>query len=144
MNCEEYQQQVSKLLDSALEKTKSPELFSHLGVCEECREFFTATMRIRAAMLSAPPLSIPAQMETGHRLLESEQSRTVNSVPPAAFASTPGSLQARLSRFRAAVVVGLLVLISGLCWTEAVRNQPTERDESVQQLGQPEMPNHQP
>ncbi len=63
MNCEEYQPQVSKLLDNALEKGATADLFSHLGECDACRVFFGTSMRLRQAMQSAPPMQVPESVD---------------------------------------------------------------------------------
>ena len=63
MNCEEYQQQVSRLLDNALGKEKMADLFRHLGECEECRVFFGTSMQLRQAMRSAVPMQVPESVD---------------------------------------------------------------------------------
>ena len=63
MSCDEYQQEISKLLDNMLDKKETPGVFTHLGGCEECRDFFSSTVRIQRAMRAAATVSIPAQLD---------------------------------------------------------------------------------
>ena len=50
MNCRDYQQMISKLVDLELKATVSSELFEHLGKCAECREFFDTLMKLTAEL----------------------------------------------------------------------------------------------
>ena len=63
MSCEEFQQQISKLLDNVLDKKETPGVFTHLSGCEECREFFGSTMQIRKALQRTSSLPMPEKID---------------------------------------------------------------------------------
>ena len=109
MSCEEYQQQVSKLLDNALEKGKTADVFSHLGICEKCREFFESTMYIRLAMRTAESLPISAAMDTKVLQFAVAQSGRAHDHGPVQRFGQHRSLRSRISTFALLIMVTLFV-----------------------------------
>lgn len=109
MNCEEYQLQVSKLLDNALEKSKTPELFSHLGGCDRCREFFESTMHIRLAMRSAESLPMSAAMDTKVLQFAVIQSGRAHDRGAVQRLGQHPSLRSRISTFALLIMVTLFI-----------------------------------
>lgn len=109
MNCEEYQQQVSKLLDNALEKEKRADVFSHLGICEKCREFFESTMQIRLAMRSAAALPMSTAMDTEVLQLALTHGPQAPDRGPVQRLSEHRSLRSRISTFALLIMVTLFI-----------------------------------
>ena len=109
MNCEEYQQQVSKLLDNALERTKTPDVFNHLSTCEGCREFFDSTMRIRRAIQSAAPLPMSEAMDADVLRHAMAQSQWAHDRGPVQRLSQHRSLLSRISTFALLIMVTLFI-----------------------------------
>jgi len=109
MNCEEYQLQVSKLLDNALEKEKRADVFSHLGICERCREFFESTMHIRLAMRSAESLPMSAAMDTKVMQFAVTQSGRAHDRGAVQWLGQHRSLRSRISTFALLIMVTLFV-----------------------------------
>ncbi|HAL55127.1 MAG TPA: hypothetical protein DCP63_01290 [Bacteroidetes bacterium] len=56
MKCEEHELRISKLADNELADHVTPELFTHLAGCSDCRTFFRFTLRLRFDLHNAPPL----------------------------------------------------------------------------------------
>ena len=56
MKCDEYQEQVSALIDAELGDRSSPLLFEHLAGCVDCRSFLDSALQLRHLMyLGASP-----------------------------------------------------------------------------------------
>ena len=50
MTCEEYEIRIGKLLDDELSPTDSAGVFSHLAICQDCRRWFHANLRLSAEL----------------------------------------------------------------------------------------------
>lgn len=50
MNCPDYEQRISRLLDGELPSGESGGVFVHLSACEACREFFHALQSLDGAL----------------------------------------------------------------------------------------------
>jgi predicted anti-sigma-YlaC factor YlaD len=109
MNCDEYQQQVSKLLDNAHEKGKAADVFSHLGVCESCREFFESTMQIRLAMRSAGPLPMSEAMDVELLQKAPFENRRIRDRGAIQRLGQHRSLRSRISTFALLIMVTLFI-----------------------------------
>ena len=133
MNCEEYQQLVSKLLDNALEKEKRAAVFSHLGICEKCREFFESAMQIRRAMQSAAPLPMSAVMDADVLQLAMAQSRQAPDREPVQRLSQHRPLRSRISTFALLLMVTLFI---GLLFSVNIE-KPSQAEQIPQGQVQP-------
>lgn len=58
MTHDEYQQQISQLIDGELGEQFQPALFVHLGTCAECRRFLNSTLTLRSSLSSAAQIAI--------------------------------------------------------------------------------------
>ena len=56
MTHDDYQEQISQLIDGELGEKAQPELFAHLGTCRDCRSFLNSALTLRSnlATLSTP------------------------------------------------------------------------------------------
>ena len=63
MNCEQYQQQVSRMFDGLLEPSAQPALFDHLSKCNDCRRFFSSVNQIRIGFRSLAPITVPKRVD---------------------------------------------------------------------------------
>ncbi len=63
ITCEEYEEQISQLIDHELGESSAPILFDHLAECTGCRRFLNTTLRIRSGLLEQGPISAPAQLD---------------------------------------------------------------------------------
>jgi predicted anti-sigma-YlaC factor YlaD len=133
MNCEEYQQLVSKLLDNALEKENMADVFSHLGTCERCREFFGSTMHLRQAMRGATPLTTSATMDADLLRRAMVQSRQAPDREPVHGSTHHRSLRSRLSTFALLIMVTLFI---GLLFSVNIE-KPNQAESIPQELAQP-------
>ena len=59
MTCEEYQARISRLLDGELSSEQSPEVFTHLGTCRECRSFYHRLQNLNASLEQVRQVGIP-------------------------------------------------------------------------------------
>ncbi len=50
MSCDDYQKNFSKLMDNELGEAECASLFTHMGTCPQCREFFRTSMQIESEM----------------------------------------------------------------------------------------------
>jgi predicted anti-sigma-YlaC factor YlaD len=140
MICGEYQQQISKLLDNALEKSETAQLFAHLGGCAECRQFFELTLRIRRAILAGPRVTLPEK-------LSEPPVRT--SVAAASYASdrhlaSEGRPRRALAGIRTGALLVLLTLIAGLFWSTAISTRSEQPSDYGLEANGPQIPNWQP
>jgi predicted anti-sigma-YlaC factor YlaD len=133
MNCEEYQKQVSKLLDNALEKERMADVFNHLGICERCREFFESTMHLRQAMRSAAPLAMSATMDADVLQLAMTQSCQAPDRGPAQRLGRHHSLRSRISTFALLLMVTFFI---GLLFSIKI-DMPGQAEPIPQELVQP-------
>jgi anti-sigma factor RsiW len=58
MTCDDYQENVSQLLDGELLIGEEPALFRHLGDCDSCRTFLKAVLQLRHALLVSQPVRV--------------------------------------------------------------------------------------
>lgn len=133
MSCEEYQQQVSKLLDNALEKSKAPEVFGHLGGCERCRDFFESTMHIRLAMRSAGSLPMSTAMDAKVLQFAVAQSGGADDRGPVQRLGQHRSLRSRISTLALLIMVTLFI---GLLFSVNI-DKPSQAEPVPQELVQP-------
>jgi predicted anti-sigma-YlaC factor YlaD len=105
MNCEQYEEQISLLLDGELDISGESGLFGHLGMCKQCREYLKNIISLRNVLAQAPPMSVPVSLDK--RVL-SDHSLTKAITPYANFIRH--YTNARYS-FRA---VGLAIIVSAL------------------------------
>lgn len=76
MTCEQYQMQIGQLLENELRGEESSTVFAHLGACSECRDFFHASLQVRAELMNAEPITAPDELDDRMRasgLIPAEQ-----------------------------------------------------------------------
>lgn len=69
MNCEQYQEHISRLLDDELAREQTAAVFRHLAECAECRSFFFSVQEIRHALLADPGFPENILRSENHRAL---------------------------------------------------------------------------
>jgi len=62
MTHDQYQEQISRLIDNDLRGEDSSPLFTHLASCQECREFIHSSLKLRSG-LAADLLITPARVD---------------------------------------------------------------------------------
>jgi predicted anti-sigma-YlaC factor YlaD len=102
MNCRDYQQMISKLVDLELKATASGEVFEHLGQCAQCREFLETTMKLTAELDNIGMLAELAEAAGNHRPFVGART----SVP--SFGQHR-SLRSRISTFALLIMVTLFI-----------------------------------
>jgi predicted anti-sigma-YlaC factor YlaD len=60
MNCESHQLMISKLSDGELPPEECALIFTHLGICASCREFYAQLQRLQRALSRERETGIPA------------------------------------------------------------------------------------
>ena len=108
MNCEEYGLRVSRLLDNTLEKSSLPDVFAHLGVCDQCRQFFQSALEIRRTLHEAPPLPMSEAMDEGVARFMTVQALSSAEDAPVRFA--PRGYSPRFSTRTFLLAILLLVI----------------------------------
>ncbi|MBI3110773.1 MAG: zf-HC2 domain-containing protein [Ignavibacteriales bacterium] len=76
MTCEQYQMQIAQLFDNELRGEESSTVFAHLGACSECRDFFQASLQVRAELMNAETITAPDELDDrmrGAGLIPTEQ-----------------------------------------------------------------------
>jgi len=76
MTCEQYQMQIGQLLDNELRGEESSTVFAHLGACFACRDFFHASLQVRAELMNAETVTAPDELDDRMRaagLIPTEQ-----------------------------------------------------------------------
>jgi anti-sigma factor RsiW len=63
MKCDEYEEQVSALIDNELADQESEMLFVHLGECATCRATLRSTLELRANLKEDVPLLAPKELD---------------------------------------------------------------------------------
>jgi predicted anti-sigma-YlaC factor YlaD len=102
MNCADYQQMISRLVDLELKAAASAELFEHLGKCAECREFLDTMMKLTAELdkVGTPPELSEA---TGN------QHPYVGASAPVPRIGRHRSLRSRISTFALLIMLTLFI-----------------------------------
>lgn len=62
MTHDQFQEQISRLLDNDLREEESTTLFTHMASCLECQEFLRSCLRLRSG-LAADSLPVPASTD---------------------------------------------------------------------------------
>lgn len=63
MNCEEYQLNLSRHLDSDLTDGEAQDLFSHLATCDQCRNLLHDIIQLRDAIHRGPAPGLPESLD---------------------------------------------------------------------------------
>ncbi len=63
MNHQTIHEQISLLIDDALDAEEQSTVFRHLSECEECRTFFQRTQRVSRAMQRLTDTPVPEAMD---------------------------------------------------------------------------------
>jgi anti-sigma factor RsiW len=101
MNCEQYQENISQLIDGELDSVAESNLFQHMSTCEACRVFFKNLLKLNHELTSARSIQVPASLN--QRILTMNLSRATP------MRRMPWLLSGRTYSFRA---IGLAVLLS--------------------------------
>jgi predicted anti-sigma-YlaC factor YlaD len=101
MNCRDYQQMISRLVDLEVKATASAALFEHLGKCAECREFLDTMMKLTAELDKA---AMPQELSE-----EASKRPYVADRRPAPRMAQRRSLRSRISDFALLIIVTLFI-----------------------------------
>ena len=116
MNCRNYQQLISRLVDLEVKATASGEVFEHLGKCAECREFLDTMMKLTAEL---DKIGMPQELSE-----EASKRPYVGDRKSAPRLSQHRSLRSRISTFALLIMVTLFI---GLLFSVNISMQnPTE------------------
>ncbi|MCX6143379.1 MAG: hypothetical protein NTZ35_09175 [Ignavibacteriales bacterium] len=126
MNCVEYQQMISRLVDLELKAAASTELFEHLGKCAECREFLDTMMKLTAEL---DKVGMPLE----HSESISDKRFYVGDRMSAPRMAGPRSFRSRISTFALLI---MLTLFIGLLFSVNISAQRTQ-EPIPQELVQP-------
>lgn len=63
MTCELYQMQIGRLLENELRGEESSAVFAHLADCSVCRDFFHASLQVRAELKNAETITAPDELD---------------------------------------------------------------------------------
>jgi hypothetical protein len=58
MDCQQYEAEITELLDCELDAVRSSNLFLHMGGCERCRSFIGDVLRLRNSLASSSGVAI--------------------------------------------------------------------------------------
>lgn len=123
MTCEQYQMHIGQLLDHELPEKESPVLFAHLSACSECRDFFQASMQVRAELMSAEPITAPDELDDrmrGAGLIPAEQ--------PLPRRTSIWDMRVAFP-LPAAASIALLLILGSLLLAPAFMHEPEPRQE---------------
>jgi anti-sigma factor RsiW len=63
MNCEEYQEKISRYLDSDLTDREAQDLFSHLAGCTQCRSMLHNMIQLQSVIHRSPAPEPPESLD---------------------------------------------------------------------------------
>jgi len=63
MMCEQYEEQLSSLIDNELEDEKSESLFRHMSSCPECRQSLRVALQMRVDLKEGTPPLAPRELD---------------------------------------------------------------------------------
>ena len=120
MTHDDYQEQISQLIDGELGGEDQPALLAHLGSCAKCRSFLNSALTLRSNLAT---ISSPVPQDLDHRMR-------------IAFASTPiDRFNAQPAAFRLALAVSIaFILLMGslLFGPQILRTQQTPMSSETQ------------
>ena len=125
MNCVEYQQTISRLVDLELKAATSAELFEHLGKCAECREFLDTMMKLTAEL---DKIGMPQELSE-----EASKRAYVADRKSAPRRAQRRSFRARISTFALLI---MLTLFIGLLFSVNI-DKPSQAEPIPLELVQP-------
>lgn len=133
MNCDDYQRNFSKLMDNELGEEECAQLFTHLGICPACREFFRTSMQIQSAL---DELRVPEPPGLS-RLPSLRQNNVIWTNPISSFIRRLSETRIPLS-FATAILVfamaGMFALSSLWIHSHLPSEKPKERDVFIHML----------
>ena len=135
MNCRDYQQMTSRLIDLELKATASAVLFEHLGKCAQCRKFFDNLMRLNLELDKA---QAPVELEKEVSVQWSRQLEGKGQL------QVIRATQTRHARWRTAALLALLVLLTSLFWSSTVTRQSGDQFSDTRETARTDIPNYQP
>ena len=103
MKHDEFQEQISRLVDNDLHEEESTSLFTHLADCHECREFMQSILRLRSGLA--------ADSATPSAAIDNKLRQRFSS-PAAAMSKSVQSLWNRHVTLHVPVVVLFLCLLA--------------------------------
>ena len=117
MTHDDYQEQISQLIDGELGEQSEPALFAHLSTCGDCRSFLNSalTLRSKLATISSP---IPQGLDDQMRM-------TFVATPIDRFNAQPAAFRLAL----AASIAFLLLMGSLLLGPQLYKSQPSVVEE---------------
>jgi anti-sigma factor RsiW len=126
MTHDDFQEQISQLIDSELGKENQPALFEHLSFCAECRSFLSSTLALRSklATLSEP---IPAGLDV-------RMQNTYAATPIYRFNAQPAAVRLAL----AASIAFILLMGSLLFGPQILRTQQMPMSNEAQGFVSPQ------
>ncbi len=138
MMCHEYEERLSAFYDGELDRTKVPELMTHLAGCSSCRTFLASLASIQRAEMSMNTAEVPATLDERVRRLAAHRPGR-----PARFRDAAFAIWKR--RFALPVpaigIFAVVVLWAGLLlWSEAERASVTPPAAETQIIYVMEMP----
>lgn len=105
MNCEEFEIQISQMIDQELEDMETAALFGHMSLCRACREFHLSALQLRSMLQK----SDHAVQPTASGYLKGSCAR-LRGIDKQDLAFLRGSFS--MSR-TAAVIIATLMLVAG-------------------------------
>ena len=63
MNCNEYQELVSALMDNELQEPESAKLFGHLAKCESCRGYLRTFLHLQSTFTAGKEVVVPGRLD---------------------------------------------------------------------------------
>ena len=119
MDHNQYQEQISQLVDNELSGRRSPKLFAHLSTCGECRQFLQKSLQLRSRIVATPPPELSAKLR--HSTWNSRVShglRITSIIVPTS--SRAAQLQMQLPAF---VLMLFMLIVGGLLFSTKVEIQ---------------------
>ena len=128
MNCEDYQKSFSALLDNELSETECSGLFTHMGTCQECREFFRISMKIQSE-LNEWRIPEPARL-SHNKFIQHERSTNVRDVLPVVRWFQETRISASLAT--AAIILAMAgTFVCGSLWGSRSKTSAPHKEQFV-------------
>ena len=122
MKCNDYQMSIHDFLENELKKGDQKLLFSHLGECEECREYFSSAAQLNSTIVEDKNLFPESLDEEIFSKLPKEKSFTFE-----------GFFTVKIPAYFAYALVAIVILLS-LTLLNEVTQYKNELHQTAQQL----------
>jgi len=126
MNHEQFQELVNLYIDGELDDKQSADMFLHLSICDDCRNYMSSSLRIRSYYQQEELEEVPVSLDT--RVCESAGIRPITTTRRNPL--SPLWYTRILIPLPAAASIAFLILVGSLLFSPLLFEEPKQHSEN--------------